>query len=331
MTTPTRSARRAVDGVVLLDKPAGLTSNAALQTVKRLFNARKAGHTGSLDPLATGLLPLCFGEATKISGLLLASDKRYRARVRLGLTTDTGDVTGQVLTRQPLPDLTPECLQRALSALRGEILQVPPMYSALKQAGQPLYRLARQGITVDRAPRRVTIHTLDLLAWGADWLEIDVFCSKGTYLRSLAEAIGERLGCGATLETLRRTQTGPFHLADAWTLPRLHELAAQHCIAEALLPVDSALCDWPALTLTEHQAQALRHGQPLRGAWPPLADAAPTTVRLYAAQGFLGWGALHAGVLRPLRLLAQTMSGNAQDAHGVDQKESRPLHPIAAD
>jgi len=309
MTIWTNTTRRDVDGIVLLDKPEGLTSNAALQTIKRLFNARKAGHTGSLDPLATGLLPLCFGEATKVSGLLLAIDKRYRARVRLGLTTDTGDMTGQVLTCQTLPDLTTDRLERTLSDLRGEILQVPPMYSALKRDGQPLYRLARQGITVERAPRPVTIHALTLLDWGADWLEIEVYCSKGTYIRSLAEAIGERLGCGATLETLQRTQTGPFHLADAWTLPRLHDLAANGQMTQALLPVDSALLDWPALTLTEEQAHALCRGQRLRWQLAGTPDANQGTVRLYAARRFLGWGELQAGVLRPLRLFSRSNAG----------------------
>lgn len=309
MTIRANTTRRDVDGIVLFDKPEGLTSNAALQTVKRLFNARKAGHTGSLDPLATGLLPLCFGEATKVSGLLLAIDKRYRARVRVGLTTDTGDMTGQVLTRQPLPDLTTDRLERALSGLRGKILQVPPMYSALKRDGQPLYRLARQGITIERAPRPVTIHALNLLDWGADWLEIDVHCSKGTYIRSLAEAIGERLGCGATLETLRRTQTGPFHLADAWTLPRLQEMAVNRQITQTLLPVDSALLDWPALTLTEEQAHALCRGQRLRWKSSDTPDANRGTVRLYAARRFLGWGELQAGVLRPARLLAHKSMG----------------------
>ena len=204
-----------VHGIILLDKRLGVSSNKALQEVRRLFNANKAGHTGSLDPLATGLLPLCFGEATKVSALMLDDDKRYQVTMKLGVMTDTGDAEGQVIERKPVPELSIEQIQCCLAKFMGLQAQVPPMYSALKLNGKKLYELAREGITVERAPRQITIYELHLLDATFDTLTLDVACSKGTYIRSLAEDIGHDLGCGATVTALRRTQAGQFLLANA--------------------------------------------------------------------------------------------------------------------
>ena len=202
-----------IDGVLLLDKAPGVSSNRALQQVRRLYDAQKAGHTGTLDPMATGLLPVCFGEATKFSAYLLDADKRYRARIRLGEITDTGDADGEVIERRPVAAFADTDIENALAGLRGEIDQVPPMYSALKHQGRPLYELARQGKTIARAARRVTVYDMRLLERDADGFELDVTCSKGTYIRSLAEDIGQALGCGAHITALRRLRTGAFDAA----------------------------------------------------------------------------------------------------------------------
>ncbi len=199
-----------VNGVLLLDKPAGMSSNHALQRVRRLFQAQKAGHTGTLDPMATGLLPVCFGEATKFSSYLLDADKCYRTYVRLGEITDTGDAEGAVVERRSVAGFTDTDIERALASFRGEIKQVPPMYSALKHQGRPLYELARQGKTIERAPRPVTVYDMRLLGRDASGFELEVACSKGTYIRTLAEDIGHALGCGAHITALRRLRTGTF-------------------------------------------------------------------------------------------------------------------------
>ena len=214
MTTKTARIKRDVHGILLLDKPAGMTSNQALQATKRLLQARKAGHTGSLDPLATGLLPLCFGEATKVSQFLLEADKRYQVVLRLGESTNTYDAEGEVTAVRPV-SLDRARLEQALTRFRGGIDQIPPMYSAIKQEGQPLYKLARAGITVDRPPRRVQIHEIRLLDWQDSRLELEVACSKGTYIRSLAHDLGEVLGCGAHVAALRRLGTGGFDIGQA--------------------------------------------------------------------------------------------------------------------
>jgi tRNA pseudouridine55 synthase len=205
-----RSTGRKVNGILLLDKPLGITSNDALQRVKHLFRARKAGHTGSLDPLATGLLPICLGEATKISAFLLDADKRYRVKVKLGVTTTTADAEGEVLEEKPITGVDQARIEAALESFRGEIDQLPPMYSAIKHKGERLYNLARQGIEVEREPRRITIHSLVLLDWQAPEFSLDVHCSKGTYVRTLAEDIGNVLGCGAHVTALHRSGVGPF-------------------------------------------------------------------------------------------------------------------------
>lgn len=285
-----RNHRRAVDGLLLLDKPTGMSSNDALQQVKRLFNARKAGHTGSLDPLATGMLPICLGEATKISGFLLDADKRYFMTCKLGVKTATGDAEGEVLAQRPVPALTAADLEPVLARFRGTIQQIPPMYSALKHQGERLYKLARQGQEVERAPRTVTIHELTLLRQEDDELDLEVACSKGTYVRTLAEDLGEALGCGAHVSALRRLAVGPYRDPDAMvTLDTLRELGEGgfQALDARLLAVESALNDWPPVRLTADSAFYLRQGQPV------LVPKAPTSgwVRLYDQdQRFLGVG-----------------------------------------
>lgn len=250
-----------VDGVLLLDKPVGITSNAALQAVRRQFNAAKAGHTGTLDPLASGLLPLCFGEATKFSSALLDADKRYDAVVRLGIRTDTADAEGQVLEVRPV-HVERDRVREALDAFRGEIDQVPPMYSALKREGKPLYAYAREGIHVDRASRRVRILDIALTDWGDESFSMSVHCSKGTYIRTLAEDLGRHLGCGAHLAALRRTGIGRLSLDRAVRLDVLQDMAAASRDT-CLLPIDSLLGDVPGLALGNDEVRRLRHGQPV--------------------------------------------------------------------
>ncbi|WP_217994896.1 tRNA pseudouridine(55) synthase TruB [Methylogaea oryzae] len=246
-----RNKGREVNGILLLDKTPAVTSNTTLQDVKRLFQAKKAGHTGSLDPLASGLLPICFGEATKLSGFLLNQDKRYEVLIRLGVTTSTADAEGEVLERKPVPALDEGLVESALARFRGDIEQVPPMYSALKHQGQRLYELARQGVEVERAARPVTIHALRLLAMTGDTLSLEVHCSKGTYVRTLAEDIGAALGCGAHVAALRRTAVGgSYSVAEAVTVTQLQSMSDEERLA-CLLPVDHALQDMPSVTLSE--------------------------------------------------------------------------------
>ena len=301
---------RKISGMLLLDKPAGLTSNAALQDVKRLYQAAKAGHTGSLDPLATGVLPLCFGEATKFSQFLLDADKRYLTRIRLGVTTETGDADGEIVAESPVPDLTEDQVEGCLADFRGEIEQVPSMYSALKHRGQPLYKLARQGIEVERKTRKVTIRQLTLVEMTPDSLVLDIHCSKGTYVRTLAEDIGKVLGCGAHVVELRRLASGPFNIEQAVTLDHLMALndeAGFDGLDKLLLPVASAVAHWPAVELPEMSASYLRQGQPV------LVAKAPTSgwVRIFSESDndeteFLGIGEiLDDGRVAPRKLVAQ--------------------------
>lgn len=296
---------RELDGVLLLDKPVGFTSNDALQRVKSLYQAQKAGHTGSLDKSASGLLPICFGEATKFSGYLLEADKHYQALCQAGVRTDTGDADGEVIARSAAPPtLTRKETEAALAGFRGEIMQVPPMFSALKHKGQRLYKLARQGLEVERAPRPVTIHELKLLACQGDEFEIEARCSKGTYIRALADDIGEALGCGAHVKSLRRIGVGPYANADALTASRLEELGAVGLASldAELLDLDTIVQDLPAVTLTPAVSYYLRQGQPV------LVPRAPTQglLRIYAREGrFLGVGeVLDDGRVAPKRLIA---------------------------
>jgi tRNA pseudouridine55 synthase len=295
---------RTVNGILLLDKPAGLTSNAALQAVKKLYRARKAGHTGSLDPLATGLLPICFGEATKISGFLLDADKHYRVQCRLGVRTTTGDAEGEVVERRPVEGITADALHEVIAGFRGDIEQVPPMYSALKHKGERLYNLARQGVEVEREPRTVTIHALELLDFEADHAELRVHCSKGTYVRTLVEDIGAALGCGAHVYGLRRLGVGPFDESAMHDMESLEALAAEGYAAldRLLLPVEAGLAQWPIVKLSGDAAFYLRQGQPV------LVPQAPTQgwVRLYEGERqFIGMGEiLDDGRVAPRRLMA---------------------------
>jgi tRNA pseudouridine55 synthase len=285
------------DGILLLDKPAGITSNAALQRAKRVLGIRKAGHTGALDPMATGLLPLCFGQATKVSAFLLDADKGYRAELALGVETDSGDADGDVTARAVVPDLSGEAIETVLARFRGPIEQVPPMHSALKHRGRRLHELAREGIEVDRAARPVTIHGLDLECRSADRLALRVQCSKGTYIRSLAVDIGRALGCGAYLVALRRVASGPFRIDDAITLDALERLGRDEARRRLLSP-DAALPHWPRLDVEDNAARDLRHGRPVHGDFERAEG-----LRLYAHGRFLGLGKVTSdGVLRVRRL-----------------------------
>jgi tRNA pseudouridine55 synthase len=294
---------RRVNGILLLDKPVGLTSNGALQEVKKLFAARKAGHTGSLDPLATGLLPLCFGEATKVSGFLLDADKHYQVTCKFGEQTTTGDAEGEVIKQRPLGGLNEQQLLKALEGFRGDIEQIPPMYSALKHKGERLYKLARQGVEVEREARQVTIFELELVSFKSPVAELRVHCSKGTYVRTLVEDIGELLGCGAHVIGLRRNGVGPFDDTNMIDMEGLQAVAAegQHALDKLLLPMESGLTQWPDVRLTGDAAFYLRQGQPV------LVPKAPTTgwVRLYEGESrFLGMGEiLDDGRVAPRRLM----------------------------
>ena len=298
--TRARAPRRRLDGVLLLDKPQGITSQTAVTRVKRLYNAEKAGHTGTLDPMATGLLPIALGEATKFSGALLDADKTYDATVRLGVTTTTGDLEGEVTQTCAAPELENAALEEVLARFRGEIVQVPPMYSALKREGRPLYEYARAGTTVERAPRRVTISELALRGReGAD-VKIRVACSKGTYVRVLAEDIGQALACGACLAALRRVRVDGLDISDAVTLAALEGMSLAERDAR-LLPVDALVAGLPALTLDEACSRRVGQG---------MSVEAPDTerqglVRLYGAEGrFLGLAHAADGRLQPRRMVA---------------------------
>jgi tRNA pseudouridine55 synthase len=290
---------------LLLDKPAGLTSNAALQVVKRIFNANKAGHTGSLDPLATGLLPICLGEATKISGFLLSADKCYRAVCKLGVTTNSGDSDGEILEEHPVGQLDVAKVQEILINFLGDSKQVPPMHSAIKREGVPLYKLAHQGIVVEREARDITIHSIDLVSLVDEDLEIDVCCSKGTYIRTLAEDIGVALGCGAHISALRRTSIGALDNNEMHTLDSLTMLAEQQdkkALDSVLLPTEAALPDWPEVQLSADASFYICQGQAVFV--PQLKDRG--LVRLFGDnKRFLGLGTvLDDGRVAPKRLLS---------------------------
>jgi tRNA pseudouridine55 synthase len=285
-------------GVLLLDKPLGWSSNDALQKAKRLFRAEKAGHTGTLDPLATGLLPLCFGAATKFSQVSLDADKRYRATLKLGQTRRGGDAEGEVLREREVRVVRAD-IDAALERFRGEIDQLPPMHSALKHEGRALYDYARRGLEVEREPRRVTIHRLDLVEWQGDRLVLDVQCSKGTYVRALAEDLGEALGCGAHLSALRRTGSGALRVEDALTLDDLVAMSEAERDAQ-LRPADALLAGWPRVQLPDDEAGRFLTGLRRRVA---LADAA--AVRVYGPHdAFLGSAHIAAGELIADRLLS---------------------------
>ncbi|NKC13540.1 MAG: tRNA pseudouridine(55) synthase TruB [Gammaproteobacteria bacterium] len=293
---------RPVTGVLPIIKPVGMGSNELLQQVKRQMNARKAGHTGSLDRLASGVLPLCFGEATKLSGYLLNADKQYRARLRLGIRTSTADAEGAIIEERSVPSLDDGTVEAVLERFRGEIEQIPPMHSAVKHKGERLYKLAHRGEVVEREPRRATIYQLSVESLGQTHLDIFVSCSKGTYIRTLGEDIGEALGCGASLWSLRRTAAGPFAEEQSITVEQFEAALAQQC-ADALLlaPEDALPPDWPRITLTADLAFYVGKGQPV------LVPKAPTSgaVKLFApGSRFIGVGEIiDDGRVAPRRLL----------------------------
>ncbi|MFC0679204.1 tRNA pseudouridine(55) synthase TruB [Lysobacter korlensis] len=300
MNKKSRTVFRPLDGLLLLDKPAGLSSNQALQQVRHLFRAEKAGHTGSLDPLATGLLPICFGEATKIAGLLLGSRKAYETTAVLGATTDTDDADGVVLLERPVPVLDPGVIHDAMAPLQGRISQRAPIYSALKQGGEPLYAKARRGESIEAPIREVEVHRFELVDHHGQALRLRVECGSGTYVRSLVRDLGERLGCGAHVTVLRRTWVDPFREPRMFTLEQLRDIAAEGEVAldACLLPIEQGLVDFPKVELDpEHQVR-FGHGQPV--ACEPAGDG---VVAVANAQGkCLGLGQRHGALLAPQRL-----------------------------
>lgn len=299
---------RPIDGIVLLDKPAGMSSNQALQRVRHLFRAEKAGHTGALDPMATGLLPLCLGEATKIAGLLLSESKAYRTRVQLGQSTDTDDAEGRLLCQRPVPALQAARIEALLQSFCGLIRQVPPRYSALKREGEPLYLRARRGEQFEVPAREVRIDRIDLVGLGEDWLELEVECGSGTYIRSLARDLGDALGCGGHVARLHRLWVDPFRALPMQTLEQLQALAEQglEALDACLLPLDAGLAGYPRLRLDAGDASRFGQGQILhRPGLPPqlwvIEDAGGRALGLADLD--------HAGALRIRRLFRWALSG----------------------
>lgn len=296
-----RRKGRAISGVLLLNKPTGISSNKALQKVRAMLYASKGGHTGNLDPMATGLLPLCFGEATKFSSYLLDADKAYVACARLGQVSDTGDADGTIINERPVPELSIEQLEQVIQPFLGPIEQVPPMYSALKQNGQPLYKLAREGKTVERKARPVTIYSIELLSWQNPDLTFSVRCSKGTYVRTLAEDIGEQLGCGAHLISLHRTHTGGFEASEMISMDQLQQVRDDEgSIDHFLLPADILVSHFAQKNLSEAETARILHGQDIAN-----TENLSGMVRLYdPEQQFLGLAeASETGRLMPRRLI----------------------------
>ncbi|MFP1923563.1 tRNA pseudouridine(55) synthase TruB [Lonsdalea quercina] len=307
-----RRRGRDVHGVLLLDKQQGTSSNDVLQKVKRLFNANKAGHTGALDPLATGMLPICLGEATKFSQHLLDSDKRYRVIARLGQRTDTSDADGNVVEERPVT-FTPEALAQALDGFRGTTPQVPSMFSALKYQGRPLYEYARQGQTVPREAREITVYDLQQIRWEGDELELEIHCSKGTYIRTIIDDLGEKLGCGAHVIYLRRLQVATYPIERMVTLEQLRALAERAAEEEQpvgalldplLLPMDSAVQEFPEVNLPEVVAGYLKLGQAVRAANAP--DSGMVRITEGDARKFIGMGVIDdEGRVAPRRLVVE--------------------------
>jgi len=294
-----RTPRRPVHGVLFLDKPTGISSNNALQKARWLLSAAKGGHTGTLDPMATGLLPLTFGEATKFSQTLLDADKAYEATVLLGVTTTTADAEGEMLARSPV-DVSDAALEAAMARLRGDIEQVPPMYSALKHHGKALYEYAREGVEIPREPRQVSIRRFECLSRDGDSLVVRVECSKGTYVRTLASDLGAFLGCGAHLTALRRTRIGPFDLSGSVTLADFEALPAE-ARESRLAPVDALLAHLPRVAFDDGQTRSFTHGQAAAG----IDGVVGAMFRAYDGTRFLGIGTLaEGGMLVPTRLMA---------------------------
>ncbi|SRR5579883_503350 len=298
-----KKVKKNIDGILLLDKSLGDSSNSALQKVKRLFSAKKAGHTGSLDPLATGMLPICFGEATKFSQFLLESDKRYRVTIKLGIKTTTGDKEGSIIQTRPVENITLERVEMVLQNFLGTIQQIPPMYSAIKHQGKPLYELARQGIEIERAARTITIFSLECDEIETDSLVVDVHCSKGTYVRTLAEDIGEALGCGAHVAELRRISVTPYQDHPMFTLTALEKLAEEkgsEALTQLLMPVESSVQGLATIQLSTSAVFYIRMGQSVMVPNLPRSGI----VRLYTENRFLGVGEiLEDGRVAPKRLV----------------------------
>ena len=303
MSRRRRNRGRSIKGIVLLNKACGLSSNAALQQVKKLYEANKAGHTGSLDPLATGVLPLCLGEATKVSQFLLNSDKRYRTKIKLGERTDSGDKTGTIIQSIADFSVSEADIEKELAAFRGEIEQLPPMHSALKVDGVPLYKMARKGIEIRREKRKVTIYEINLLNIVEDVIELDITCSKGTYIRTIADDLGQALGCGANIIELRRTEAGVFREEDCKDLEALSELKVQgglEVIDEQLIPMDQAIAELPEVNLPSLTASHLKNGQAVIVRHLPKEGL----VRLYEEEQFIGIGCIDDdGKVAPRRLI----------------------------
>jgi len=294
---------RNISGIVVLDKANGLSSNAALQEVKRLYEANKAGHAGSLDPLATGVLPVCLGEATKVSQFLLDSDKRYRARIKLGIRTDTGDSEGSIIERNEGISVSRKAIERALTKFKGEVEQVPPMHSAIKMNGVPLYKLARKGIAVEREPRLVTLYQICLVEFVNSELELEISCSKGTYIRTIADDLGQELGCGAHVIELRRTQAGVFTEKDSISSEELaleKENRGLDKIDQFLIPMDRAIQDLPEVNLPSITASHVKNGQAVLVRHLPKNGL----VRMYEDEQFIGIGSIDDdGKVAPKRLI----------------------------
>ena len=303
MSRQCRRRVRNISGIVVLDKANGLSSNAALQEVKRLYEANKAGHAGSLDPLATGVLPVCLGEATKVSQFLLDSDKRYRARIKLGIRTDTGDSEGSIIERNEGISVSRKAVERALTKFKGEVEQVPPMHSAIKMNGVPLYKLARKGITVEREPRLVTLYQICLVEFVNSELELEISCSKGTYIRTIADDLGQELGCGAHVIELRRTQAGVFTEKDSISSEELaleKENRGLDKIDQFLIPMDRAIQDLPEVNLPSITASHVKNGQAVLVRHLPKNGL----VRMYEDEQFIGIGSIDDdGKVAPKRLI----------------------------
>jgi tRNA pseudouridine55 synthase len=307
-----RKKGRDVHGVFLLDKPAGFSSNQALQKVRRLLDARKAGHTGTLDPFATGMLPICLGEASKTAGFIMAGRKCYTATLLLGAATATGDTEGEVVETLPVPDLDLPTIQSAMAQFRGKLNQVPPMYSAIKQDGKPLYELARQGIVVERQARPVEIFQIELISWQSPLLEFSVVCSKGTYIRTLAEDVAQKLNCCGHLQALRRTGVEPFDEQPMYTLGELEQAVQQNERAPFLLSADAGLPAWPVVVLQADEISRFRHGNSVNLPAEKYLEAGRVRVHGQeneALSSILGLGEIRSelrgvGSLHPIRVFA---------------------------
>lgn len=303
MAKQRRRKGRSISGIIVLDKAVGLSSNMALQEVKWLFEANKAGHTGSLDPLATGVLPLCLGEATKVSQFLLNSDKRYRARIKLGIRTDSADSEGQVIAQCDEVNVSREQVEQALQSFKGETQQIPPMHSALKVDGVPLYKLAREGKTIPREARSICVYELELTDFQGDEIELEITCSKGTYIRTIADDLGQDLGCGAHIIALRRLQAGAFTEADCVSTDALREVKEKHGmdrLDQNLIPMDRAIEDLPEVNLPSIAASQFKNGQSVLVRHLPEEGL----VRLYEEEQFIGIGCIDDdGKVAPKRLI----------------------------